>query len=105
VGDMYDEDKDDEVDVVLANSTDPRIAAYDIKLLEDDKNFFPTYDAVPTIRQETLDENPRMEEAIEPIIGASDEDLIGELNGKVDWDKEDIQEVAIDYLKSQDLIE
>jgi len=102
---VYDAVKNDEVDVVLAYSTDPRIVAYDLKLLEDDKDFFPPYDAVPTIRQETLDENPEIEEAIEPLIGAFDEDLIGELNGKVDLDKEDIQEVAIDYLKSQDLIE
>src|SRR5699024_12819151 len=55
---VYDAVKNDEVDVVLAYSTDPRIVAYDLKLLEDDKDFFPPYDAVPTIRQETLDENP-----------------------------------------------
>src|SRR5699024_12772683 len=102
---VYDEIKTDEGDVVLAYSTDSRFVAYGVKLLEDDKVFFPPYDAVTTIRQETLDEYPEIEEAIELLIGAFDEDLIGELNGKVDLDKEDIQEVAIDYLKSQDLIE
>lgn len=105
IGLVYDAVKNDDVDVVLAYSTDPRIVAYDLKILEDDKSFFPPYDAVPTIRQELLDENPEIEEAIEPLIGAFDEDLIGELNGKVDLDEEEIQDVAVDYLKSQDLIE
>lgn len=105
IGLVYDAVKNEEVDIVLAYSTDPRIVAYDLVLLEDDKNFFPPYDAVPTIKQETLDEYPEIEDAIAPLIGTFDEEIIGELNGKVDLDEEEIEDVAIDYLREQNLIE
>lgn len=105
IGLVYDAVKNEEVDVVLAYSTDPRIVAYDLVILEDDKNFFPPYDAVPSIKQETLDEYPEIEDAIAPLIGSFDEEIIGELNGKVDLDGEEIEDVAIEYLKNQNLIE
>lgn len=104
IGLVYDAVNNEEVDIVLAYSTDPRIVAYDLVALEDDKNFFPPYDAVPAIKQETLDEYPEIEDAIAPLIGAFDEEIIGELNGKVDLDGEEIEDVAIDYLKEQNLI-
>src|SRR5699024_9349633 len=76
IGLVYDAVKNGEMDVVLAYSTDPRIVEYDLKLLEDDKKFFPPYDAVPMVRQEVLDEHPEIEEAIEPMFGMFDEEQI-----------------------------
>src|SRR5690625_1405891 len=105
IGLVYDAVKNGEVDIVLAYSTDPRIVAYDLVILEDDQNFFPPYDAAPAIRQETLDDFPEIEDAIAPLIGHFDEGIIGELNGKVDLDGEEIEDVALEYLKSQNLIE
>jgi len=104
IGLVYDAVKNGEMDVVLAYSTDPRIVAFDLKLLEDDKNFFPPYDAVPMIRKEVLDEHPEIEEAIEPLFGAFDEEAIAELSGKVDNDGEDIKDVAKEYLEDQGLL-
>jgi len=105
IGLVYDAVKNGEMDVVLAYSTDPRIVSYDLKLLEDDKNFFPPYDAVPMIRKEVLDENPEIEDAIEPLFGAFDEEAIAELSGKVDNDGEEIEDVAKEYLEDQGLLE
>jgi len=105
IGLVYDAVKNDEVDIVLAYSTDPRIVAFDLKILEDDKNFFPPYDAAPAFRQEILDEHPELEEIIEPLIGSIDEELMATLSGKVDLDGEDIKDVAIEYLKEQNLLE
>lgn len=105
IGLVYDAVKNKEVDIVLAYSTDPRIVAYDLVILEDDKNFFPPYDATPTIRQEVIDEHPKVEDAIETLIGQFDEEIIGDLNGKVDLDKEEIEDVAHEYLKSEGYIE
>src|SRR5699024_409591 len=105
IGLVYDAVKNKDVDIVLAYSTDPRIVAYDLVILEDDKNFFPPYDATPTIRQEVIDENPEVEDAIETLIGQFDEEIIGDLNGKVDLDKEEIEDVAHEYLKSEGFIE
>ena len=52
-----------------------------------------------------MDEYPEIEDAIAPLIGIFDEEIIGELNGKVDLDGEEIEDVAVDYLKSQNLLE
>src|SRR5690625_486504 len=102
---VYDAVKNDEVDVVLAYSTDPRIVAYDLQMLEDDENFFPPYDAVPVVREEVLDENPEIKEALEPLLDAFDEEEIAALSGKVDNDGEEVKDVAIEYLKENGLIE
>jgi osmoprotectant transport system substrate-binding protein len=57
------------------------------------------------VRQEVLDEHPEIADAIAPLIGSFDEEIIGDLNGKVDLDGEDITDVAIQYLKDQGLLE
>jgi len=105
IGLVYDAVKNGEMDVVLAYSTDPRIVEYDLKLLEDDENFFPPYDAVPMVRQEVLDEHPEIEEAIEPLFGAFDEEAISILSGKVDNEGEQIEDVAREYLEEEGLLE
>lgn len=105
IGLVYDAVKNEEMDVVLAYSTDPRIVEFDLKLLEDDENFFPPYDAVPMVRQEVLDEHPEIEEAIEPLFGAFDEEQISILSGKVDNEGEQIEDVATEYLEEEGLLE
>src|SRR5699024_11093702 len=94
IGLVYDAVKKGEVDIVLAYSTEPRIVAYDLKILKDDKSFFPPYNAAPVVRNEVLDEYPEIADAIEPLIGSFDEETIGNLNGKVDLDGEEIEDVA-----------
>ncbi|QKY69966.1 glycine betaine ABC transporter substrate-binding protein [Lentibacillus sp. CBA3610] len=105
IGLVYDAVNNGEVDVVLAYSTDPRIVAYDLKILEDDESFFPPYDAAPVVRNDVLDEHPGIADAIEPLIGSFDEETIGDLNGRVDLDGEEIEDVAQDYLEEQGLLE
>lgn len=104
VGLVYDGLKNGEVDTVLAYSTDPRIVSYNLYMLEDDKNFFPPYDALPFIRKETLEAYPEIKDALAPLFGHFDELTMAELNGKVDIDGQEIQDVAVEYLKSQDLL-
>src|SRR5699024_10976903 len=72
IGLVYDALKNNEVDVTLAYSTDPRIDPYNLVILEDDKNFFPPYDACPVIDQDLLDDHPDVEDAIKPLIGKID---------------------------------
>jgi len=105
IGLVYDAVKNREVDIVLAYTSDARITAFDLVTLEDDKHFFPPYDAAPIIRQELLDEYPEVEDAISPLVGRFTDESIRELNGKVDLEGNDIEDVAIEYLKSENLIE
>lgn len=105
IGLVYDAVKNEEVDIVLAYSTDARISAYDLVILEDDLNFFPPYDASPVLTNEAAEEYPEVVEAIEQLVGKIDVTTIGELNGRVDLDGEDPEDVAIDYLKEIGLLE
>lgn len=104
IGLVYDAVKNEDVDIVLAYSTDPRIVAYDLVILEDDESFFPPYDAAPVIRQETLDEYPEIADIIAPLIDSFDEETIGDLNGKVDLDEQEIKDVAHEYLENENLL-
>lgn len=105
IGLVYDAVKNEEVDIVLAYSTDARIAAYDLVILEDDLNFFPPYDASPVVTNDVAEKHPEVIEAIEQLVDKIDVMTIGELNGRVDLDGEEPEDVAIDFLKSNGLLD
>lgn len=102
---VYDAVKNGEMDIVLAYSTDARIPEYDLVMLEDDLNFFPPYDASPVFLQETIDEHPEIADAIEPLLGLIDEEMMGILNGEVDIHGKSLEEAAEDFLVEQGLLE
>ena len=60
---------DKEVDLVAGNSTDGLIAARDLVILEDDKHYFPPYEAVPVVRDDTLKRYPEARAAIAELAG------------------------------------
>ena len=66
---MYKAIKEKKVDVISGFSTDGRIKAYNLKVLDDDKNYFPPYYAAPFIRGETLRKYPELRTALEKIAG------------------------------------
>ncbi|MFD1708900.1 glycine betaine ABC transporter substrate-binding protein [Siminovitchia sediminis] len=105
IGLVYDAVKNEDVDIAVAYSTDARIRLYDLVILEDDKSLFPPYDASPVVKQETIDEYPEIADAIEPLLGRIDLDTIQRLNGEVDIEGKDPEEVAVNYLKEQGLLE
>lgn len=85
-------------------STDARIAANDMVVLEDDKDFFVEYLGAMTLRQETLDEHPEIAEIMAPISEKLTDDLMMELNGRVDTDGEMPEDVAQEWLEENELI-
>lgn len=102
---MYTAAKDAEIDVITAFSTDARIDQYDLKVLEDDKGFFPPYYAAPIIRQEVLDANEDLEDLLNKLAGILDDEKMRALNARVNIDKKTDKEVAIEFLKEEGLIE
>ncbi|GAA0435580.1 osmoprotectant ABC transporter substrate-binding lipoprotein OpuCC [Lentibacillus halophilus] len=104
IGLVYDAVKEKDVDIALAYSTDARIEGFDLTILEDNKQFFPPYDASPVVTQKALDNNPGISDAIEPLLGKLDEAKMGKLNGKVDLDGKDPKDVALNYLKDQGML-
>ncbi|WP_147916764.1 glycine betaine ABC transporter substrate-binding protein [Ruania zhangjianzhongii] len=86
-------------------STDARIVSNDLTVLEDDQGFFVEYAGAATLRQETLDEYPEIADILAPISEALTNDVITELNGRVDNDGEQPRDVAEEWLEEQGLLE
>lgn len=85
-------------------STDGRIVANELTVLEDDEGFFVEYKAALTMRQETLDEFPAIEEIMAPISEALTDEVITELNARVDVDGESEEDVANEWLEENGFV-
>jgi osmoprotectant transport system permease protein len=97
---MYEAIAKDQVDVICAFATDGRIAAYDLKILEDDKGFFPPYYACPVIRESILGKYPEIESALDKLAGILDDKTMRRLNYQVDEKNKDPAGVAAAFLRS-----
>lgn len=84
---MYGSVKDGKADVCCAYATDGRIMAFDLKVLKDDKQFFPPYYAAPIVRNDTLKRHPELVDALNSLAGKLDDTVMQKLNAQVDLDK------------------
>lgn len=103
LGLVYQALADREVDLVAANSTDGLIDLLDLRMLEDDRNYFPPYDAVPVVRQETLNAHPEIRPALEMLGGLISEEEMRQMNYRVDGEREDVARVVAEFLASKGL--
>jgi glycine betaine/choline ABC-type transport system substrate-binding protein len=101
---MYQAVVEGDVDVISAFATDGRIPVYDLMVLEDDKNFFPRYDATAIIRGEVLETHPELEDLLNKLAGRISDSKMAELNAAVDLDKREPADVAREFLKQEGLI-
>ncbi len=102
---MYISADQGDVDIIVAFATDARIDRFNLRVLQDDKEFFPAYNAAVTIRQETLDQYPEIGEVVNEVFATLDLDTILKLNARVDIDEEETDTVAWDYLKELGYVE
>ncbi len=86
-------------------TTDGRIKALDLTVLEDDKAFFPKYNVAPVLTQEVMDEHPAVEDLFGPVVENLTDDVLIDLNAKVDVDGEDPAEVAFTWLKDEGFVQ
>ncbi|HEY6291110.1 MAG TPA: glycine betaine ABC transporter substrate-binding protein [Terriglobia bacterium] len=93
----------DQVDLVAGNSTDGLIAALGLTVLEDDRHYFPPYQAVPVVREDTVRRHPEVFEALEALGGKISEDDMRRLNYAVDGEHRDVRDVVREFLKSRSL--
>jgi osmoprotectant transport system substrate-binding protein len=91
------------VETAVVLSTDGRVKAFNFTVLQDDRNFFPSYVLAPVARQEVLDANPQLTDILNDLSGRLTEDVMRGLNAEVDVDKKDVRQVASEFLKSQNL--
>jgi osmoprotectant transport system substrate-binding protein len=101
---VYNAVRDGFVDAGLIYTTDGRVKGFDLKVLQDDKGFFPSYAVTPVVRKETLEANPGLEDALDTLSGLLNNDVISTLNAKVDIDHETPQQVASEFLQQKGLL-
>ncbi len=101
---MYRAVADGAVDVINGFATDGRIPAYDLVVLEDDQGFFPSYDAAPIVRRDTLEEFPQIEDVLNQLAGRISTTRMQELNFEVDERGRRASDVAREFLVGEGLI-
>ncbi len=85
-------------------TTDGRIVALDLKVLEDDLNFFPKYNVSFVVQQATAKKYPQIEELIEPVSKKLTDEVLLKLNADVDVNGREPAQVAYDWLKKEGFI-
>lgn len=102
---MYDAAGSEDLDVITAFATDPRIASNDLVLLEDDLGFFPPYHAAPVVRQDLLEQAPDVRDILNSVAGTLDDTRMTELNLQADVEGKEITDVARDFLTEEGLLD
>ena len=100
---MYKAAYEKKLDVISGYSTDGRLKAFDLIVLNDDKGIFPPYYAAPVIREEVLKKYPELENVLNQLAGHINDSIMTELNYRVDYLKQSPEKVARDFLMEQSL--
>ncbi|MCD8819844.1 osmoprotectant ABC transporter substrate-binding protein [Staphylococcus gallinarum] len=99
IGLVYDALKNKKLDVALGYTTDGRIAAYDLVVLKDDKNFFPPYDASAVAPNKLLSKHPEIKRSINKLDNKINTKEMQKLNYEADGEGKEPAIVAQDFLK------
>lgn len=91
--------KDKQVDLIAGNMTDGLIPALDLFVLEDDRHYFPPYEAVPIVRRETIARHPEVGQALDALAGRISDDDMQRLNYAVDGEHRDVKDVVREFRK------
>jgi osmoprotectant transport system substrate-binding protein len=81
------------------------IPALDLFVLEDDRHYFPPYEAVPVVREQALQEHPEVRQALAALAGRISDEQMQRLNYAVDGQHRDVKEVVREFLRNQGLIQ
>ncbi|WP_312122017.1 glycine betaine ABC transporter substrate-binding protein [Pantoea vagans] len=101
---VYNAIRDGFVDAGLIYTTDGRVKGFNLKVLEDDKHFFPSYNVTPVVRQDVLASHPGLDSALNQLSAQITNEAITELNKRVDIDHESPEKVARDFLQSKNML-
>lgn len=102
---LYDALAADKMDAILGYSTDGRVASYHLKLLKDNKNFFPPYDGSPVATNQVLKQHPELRGVLNRLVGKVSLKTMQTLNYQVDDQLEEPQTVANNFLKQHHYFE
>jgi osmoprotectant transport system permease protein len=101
---MYKAAYEKQLDVISGYSTDGRLKAYSLVVLDDDKKIFPPYYAAPVVRDDALKMFPELEKALNLLSGRITDSIMTDLNYRTDYLHQSPEQVAGDFLKTQGLL-
>ncbi len=97
--------RDHQIDMAAGNATDGLIPAFDLFVLEDDRHYFPPYEAVPVIREQTLRRHPEIASVLAGLAGKISDQEMQRLNYAIDGQHRDAMDVAREFLKNSGLVQ
>jgi osmoprotectant transport system permease protein len=95
---MYKAAYENKLDLISGYSTDGRIKAFDLYVLEDDKKIFPPYFAAPIIKTKTLQKFPGLEKTLNMLTGHFNDAVMTDLNYRADYLHQTPEKIAKDFL-------
>jgi osmoprotectant transport system permease protein len=100
---MYKACYEKQLDVISGYSTDGRLKAYQLMVLDDDKHIFPPYYAAPVVREDALKKFPELEKTLNLLSGKINDSIMTELNYRTDYLHQNPERVAKDFLQANHL--
>src|SRR6266852_6129804 len=97
--------KEKQVDMAAGNATDGLIPALDLFVLDDDRHYFPPYEAVAVVRQQMVRQHPEVAQAIADLGNQISDREMQQLNYALDGQHRDVKDVAHEFLRSKGLIQ
>ena len=92
-----------QVDLVAGNATDGLIAARDLTVLEDDRHYFPPYEAVPVVNEKIFQRHPEVRVALAQLAGKISDEEMRRMNFAVDGEHKDTAQVVREFLRAKGL--
>ena len=94
-----------EIDVMVIFTTDGQLTAADAVVLEDDKEFYPSYLCGNVVRRAVLEEHPELETVLEKLAGTISDSDMAQMNYAVETEGREPRDVAADFLRSRGLLQ
>ena len=101
---MYKAAFENQLDVISGYSTDGRLKAYNLVILDDDKHIFPPYYAAPIVREDALKKFPELEGTLNLLAGKINDSVMTDLNYRTDHLHQSPEKVAEDFLRAKGLL-
>jgi osmoprotectant transport system substrate-binding protein len=92
-----------QVDMVAGNSTDGPIRALGFVVLQDDRHYFPPYEAVPLVREDSIERHPGIQAAMDRLAGKVSADEVQGMNDAVDAQHRDVGDVVREFRQRKGL--
>ena len=105
IGLKYQALEQEQIDVMVVFTTDGQLSAADVTVLEDDKQFYPSYLCGNVVRSEVMEEHPELNEVFEKVTGLITDSDMAKMNYEVETENKEPEDVAEEYLDSHGLLE